>query len=97
MVDVLAQGVTVGAVGMGTSPTELHRHPVGRSGRDAAGGPRCAPPQIVNDLPARGRRPLERAYRYRCIVKAGEPAFIDGEHTGQLSGRQRWRRPAPPA
>ncbi len=47
----------------------------------------CAPPRIVNDLPAGGRRLLQRAYGYRCTIKAGEPTFVGGEHTGQLPGR----------
>jgi N-acyl-D-amino-acid deacylase len=58
----------------------------------------CAPPRIVNDLPAGGRRLLQRAYGYRCTVKGGEPTFMDGEHTGQLPGRLvRGARSAPPA
>jgi N-acyl-D-amino-acid deacylase len=56
----------------------------------------CAPPRIANDLPAGGRRLLQRAYGYRCTVKAGEPTFVDGEHTGQLPGRLlRGARPGP--
>jgi N-acyl-D-aspartate/D-glutamate deacylase len=47
----------------------------------------CAPPRIANDLPAGGRRLLQRAYGYRFTVKSGEPTFADGEHTGQLPGR----------
>jgi N-acyl-D-amino-acid deacylase len=56
----------------------------------------CAPPRIANDLPAGGRRLLQRAYGYRFTVKAGEATFEDGEHTGQLPGRVlRGARPGP--
>ena len=56
----------------------------------------CAPPRITSDLPAGGRRLVQRAYGYRCTVKAGEPTFVDGEHTGQLPGRLlRGARPGP--
>jgi N-acyl-D-amino-acid deacylase len=56
----------------------------------------CAPPRIANDLPAGGRRLLQRAYGYRCTVKTGEPTFEDGKHTGQLPGRVlRGARPGP--
>jgi N-acyl-D-amino-acid deacylase len=46
----------------------------------------CAPPRIVNDLPAGGRRLLQRAYGYQYTLKGGEPTFVDGVHTGQLPG-----------
>jgi N-acyl-D-amino-acid deacylase len=47
----------------------------------------CAPPRIVHDLPAGGRRLVQRSHGYRYTVKAGVPTFIDGEHTGQTPGR----------
>ncbi|MBI2766701.1 MAG: amidohydrolase family protein [Chloroflexi bacterium] len=45
------------------------------------------PPQIVHDLPAGGRRLLQRAKGYRYTIKAGAVTFENGEHTGELPGR----------
>ncbi|MFP5325958.1 MAG: N-acyl-D-amino-acid deacylase family protein, partial [Acidimicrobiia bacterium] len=39
-------------------------------------------PQMVHDLPAGGRRLIQRASGYRATVVAGEVTFEDGEHTG---------------
>jgi N-acyl-D-aspartate/D-glutamate deacylase len=47
----------------------------------------CAPPEIVTDLPAGGRRLLQRATGYRQTIKSGMVTFEDGEHTGLLPGR----------
>jgi N-acyl-D-aspartate/D-glutamate deacylase len=47
----------------------------------------CAPPRIVHDLPAGGRRLVQDATGYRWTVKAGVPTFADGVHTGELPGR----------
>jgi N-acyl-D-aspartate/D-glutamate deacylase len=47
----------------------------------------CAHPEIVRDLPAGGRRLVQRASGYRATVKAGAVTFEDGEHTGALPGR----------
>jgi N-acyl-D-aspartate/D-glutamate deacylase len=47
----------------------------------------CAPPRIVHDLPAGGRRLVQRSYGYRYTVKAGVPTFVDGDHTGHTPGR----------
>jgi N-acyl-D-aspartate/D-glutamate deacylase len=46
----------------------------------------CAPPEIVADLPAGGRRLLQAAKGYRWTVKRGVVTFEDGVHTGQLPG-----------
>lgn len=46
-----------------------------------------APPRIVHDLPAGGRRLLQTATGYRCTIKGGRVTFENGEHTGELPGR----------
>ena len=43
-------------------------------------------PEAVYDLPAGGRRLVQRAEGYRYTVKSGEVTFQDGEHTGALPG-----------
>ncbi len=56
------------------------------------------PPAIVHDLPAGGRRLLQRADGYRYTIKAGAVTFENGEATGELPGRLvRGARPAPVA
>ncbi len=47
----------------------------------------CAPPRIVTDLPAGGRRLLQAATGYRWTIKRGAVTFEDGLSTGQLPGR----------
>jgi N-acyl-D-aspartate/D-glutamate deacylase len=47
----------------------------------------CAHPEIIRDLPAGGRRLVQRADGYRATVKSGVVTFADGEHTGALPGR----------
>jgi N-acyl-D-aspartate/D-glutamate deacylase len=47
----------------------------------------CAPPGIVTDLPAGGRRFLQASTGYRYTVKRGAVTFEDGVATGQLPGR----------
>ncbi len=49
-------------------------------------GLECAPPEIVADLPAGGRRLLQAAQGYRWTVKRGAVTFEDGVHTGELPG-----------
>jgi len=49
-------------------------------------GLECAPPEIVADLPAGGRRLLQAATGYRWTVKRGAVTFEDGVHTGELPG-----------
>jgi N-acyl-D-aspartate/D-glutamate deacylase len=56
----------------------------------------CAPPHVVRDLPAGGRRLVQEARGYRLTVKSGVVTFEDGEHTGALPGDVlRGARPAP--
>ncbi|HXQ45914.1 MAG TPA: amidohydrolase family protein, partial [Caulobacteraceae bacterium] len=43
-------------------------------------------PEAVYDLPAGGRRLVQRAEGYRYTVKSGEVTFENGEHTGALPG-----------
>ena len=44
-------------------------------------------PEIVYDLPAGGRRLIQRASGYRATVQSGEVTFVDGESTGALPGK----------
>ena len=44
------------------------------------------PPQVVHDLPAGGRRLVQRATGYRMTMVGGEVTWEDGEHTGALPG-----------
>jgi N-acyl-D-aspartate/D-glutamate deacylase len=46
----------------------------------------CAPPEIINDLPAGGRRLLQSARGYRWTIKRGVVTFEDGSPTGALPG-----------
>jgi N-acyl-D-amino-acid deacylase len=43
-------------------------------------------PEAVNDLPAGGRRLVQRVDGYRYTIKSGEVTFEDGRHTGALPG-----------
>ena len=43
-------------------------------------------PEAVFDLPAGGRRLIQRVEGYRYTVKSGEVTFDNGEHTGALPG-----------
>jgi N-acyl-D-aspartate/D-glutamate deacylase len=53
-------------------------------------------PEVVHDLPAGGRRLVQRAEGYRATVVAGEVTWQNGEHTGQLPGTLvRGPQPAP--
>ncbi len=53
-------------------------------------------PEMHHDLPAGGRRVLQRATGYRHTVVAGVETYADGEATGELPGRLvRGARPAP--
>ena len=45
------------------------------------------PPEIVFDLPAGGRRLVQRADGYRMTLVAGESICENGELTGALPGR----------
>ena len=54
------------------------------------------PPEMVYDLPAGGKRIIQKARGYRATVCAGEVTHRDGEHTGALPGRLiRGGQPAP--
>jgi len=44
-------------------------------------------PQMVTDLPAGGRRLVQRARGYKATIKSGEIILRDGEITGALPGR----------
>ena len=44
-------------------------------------------PEVVYDLPAGGRRLMQRADGYAATVLSGEVVFRDGEPTGRLPGR----------
>jgi N-acyl-D-aspartate/D-glutamate deacylase len=44
-------------------------------------------PEMHFDLPAGGKRLLQRAEGYRHTIVAGEETYVDGEHTGALPGR----------
>jgi len=43
-------------------------------------------PEAIADLPAGGRRLVQRAEGYRYTVKSGQVTFEDGRHTGALPG-----------
>jgi N-acyl-D-aspartate/D-glutamate deacylase len=45
------------------------------------------PPEIVHDLPAGGKRLLQRATGYVATVHSGVVTFENGESTGELPGR----------
>jgi N-acyl-D-aspartate/D-glutamate deacylase len=56
----------------------------------------AAPPRIVHDLPAGGRRLMQTASGYVHTVKRGVVTFSGGQHTGDLPGRLvRGAQPAP--
>jgi N-acyl-D-aspartate/D-glutamate deacylase len=44
-------------------------------------------PEAIFDLPAGGKRLVQRVEGYRHIVKSGQPIFADNEFTGALPGR----------
>jgi N-acyl-D-amino-acid deacylase len=44
-------------------------------------------PEIVHDMPANGRRFVQRVDGYEMTLCAGTPIFERGEHTGALPGR----------
>lgn len=43
-------------------------------------------PVAINDLPAGGKRLVQKAEGYRYTVKSGQVTFEDGKHTGALPG-----------
>ena len=44
-------------------------------------------PEIINDLPAGGRRLVQKASGYEYTIVSGEVAFRNGEPTGALNGK----------
>jgi N-acyl-D-amino-acid deacylase len=44
-------------------------------------------PELVHDMPAAGRRFIQRVEGYVATLVAGKPIFERGEHTGALPGR----------
>ena len=44
-------------------------------------------PELVHDMPASGRRFVQRVNGYEMTLVAGEPIFERGEATGALPGR----------
>ncbi len=53
-------------------------------------------PEMVFDLPAKGRRLIQRSYGYRATIVSGEVTYRDGEPTGTLPGKLvRGARPRP--
>jgi N-acyl-D-aspartate/D-glutamate deacylase len=48
---------------------------------------RLSAPEMADDLPAGGRRLLQRAHGYVATVVSGLPVYRDGEATGALPGR----------
>jgi N-acyl-D-aspartate/D-glutamate deacylase len=55
-------------------------------------------PEVRHDLPAGGRRFVQRADGYRATIVGGEVTYENGEATGALPGRLvRGARPAPTA
>lgn len=45
------------------------------------------PPEMVFDLPADGRRMIQRADGYRATIVSGVVTFVNGQETGQMPGR----------
>jgi len=48
---------------------------------------RLRTPEIVHDLPAGGKRLVQRVEGYEATLVAGTPVFERGEHTGARPGR----------
>jgi N-acyl-D-aspartate/D-glutamate deacylase len=48
---------------------------------------RLRPPEILFDLPAGGKRLVQRVEGYRMTLVAGEPVCEDGVATGALPGK----------
>ena len=44
-------------------------------------------PEIINDLPAGGRRLVQKASGYDYTIVTAEKAIVKGEATGALNGR----------
>ena len=50
-------------------------------------GLRLHKPELVHDMPANGRRFVQRVEGYEATLVAGQPIFERGEHTGALPGK----------
>ena len=48
---------------------------------------RLSMPELVHDMPAGGRRFVQRVDGYVATLVAGQPIFEHGEHTGAMPGR----------
>ena len=48
---------------------------------------RIAPPEVVFDLPANGRRMVQHASGYRMTIQSGQVTYEDGAPTGILPGK----------
>lgn len=48
---------------------------------------RLDPPEMVYDLPAGGKRIIQKAHGYTATINSGEVTYEDGEHTGAMPGR----------
>jgi N-acyl-D-aspartate/D-glutamate deacylase len=48
---------------------------------------RIAPPEVVYDLPANGRRLVQHASGYRMTIQSGQVIYEDGKPTGPLPGK----------
>jgi len=48
---------------------------------------RILPPEMAFDLPAEGRRLIQRAEGYRATIVSGQVTFENGEATGELPGK----------
>ena len=46
-------------------------------------------PEMLHDLPAGGRRLVQRPQGYRATIVAGQVVMDDGEPTGRAAGRPR--------
>ena len=44
-------------------------------------------PEVLNDLPAAGRRFVQKATGYEYTIVSGQVAFKNGEATGALNGK----------
>ena len=44
-------------------------------------------PEVVYDLPAGGRRLVQRADGYEATIVSGVPVYREGQETGALPGR----------
>ena len=57
---------------------------------------RLTRPEVTYDLPAGGRRLVQRTHGYDATIVAGQPVYRDGEATGNLPGQAvRGAQPAP--